>query len=93
MWTRLSKAAFGIAGPARRYDPLEPLLAEQALNEARNRYLSEVIDYNRSQFRLYWALGQPPESSLAAAQALPVKRPVLPGAASQQPNQVLPAKP
>jgi outer membrane protein TolC len=92
MWTRLSKAAFGIAGPAEQYDPLEPLLAEQALNEARNRYLSEVIDYNRSQFRLYWAMGQPPEESLAAAQALPLKRSVLPSASSMAPPSSAPIK-
>ena len=78
MWTRLSKAAFGMAGPARQYDPLEPLLAEQALFEARTAYLSEVIGFDREQFRLYWAMGQPPESSLPAAQALPVTPPVLP---------------
>jgi outer membrane protein TolC len=95
MWTRLARAAFGIAGPARRYDPLEPLLAEQALNEARNRYLTEVIDYNRSQFRLYWAMGQPPESSLAAAQALPVKHAVLPSGTNTPQQQLQPpaAKP
>jgi outer membrane protein TolC len=83
MWTRLSKAAFGLAGPARRFDPLEPLLAEQALHEARMRYLTEVIEFNRNQFRLYWAMGQPPECALPNANALPVQVPVLPLPAQQ----------
>ena len=78
MWIRLSKAAFGLAGPARQYDPLEPLLAEQALFEARTQYLTEVIGFNREQFRLYWSMGQPPESSLPCAQALTVTPSVLP---------------
>jgi outer membrane protein TolC len=64
MWNRLSKAGFGFAGPARQYDPIEALLAEQQLHEARMRYLTAVIDYNRYEFRLYWALGQPPETAL-----------------------------
>ncbi len=85
MWTRLSKAAFGMAGPARQYDPLEPLLAEQALLEARTAYLAEVIGFDREQFRLYWAMGQPPESALPAAQALPVAPPVLPSPSGNSP--------
>jgi outer membrane protein TolC len=78
MWRRLARAAFGLAGPARRYDPLEPLLAEQALHDARMRYLNEVIAYNRDQFRLYWAMGQPPDTALPCAAALPVPVPVIP---------------
>jgi outer membrane protein TolC len=78
MWTRLRKAAFGLAGGARRYDPLEPLIAEQQLNDARVQYLDEVISYNRNQFRLYWAMGQPPESALPGARPVSVSTPVLP---------------
>jgi outer membrane protein TolC len=78
MWAKLKRAAFGLAAGVRRYDPIEPLLAEQALHEARMRYLSAVIDYNRNQFRLYWALGQPPLSALPCASALPVRVPVTP---------------
>ncbi len=77
-WAKLAKAAFGIAGPARQYDPLEPLLAEQALHEARMQYLNAVIDYNRNQFRLYWAMGQPPQDAFPKATALPVSVPVEP---------------
>jgi outer membrane protein TolC len=87
MWDKLQAAAFGMAtgfgGLARRYDPLEPLLAEQALREARLRYLSAVIDYNRNQFRLFWAMGQPPECALPKATALPVQVPVVPTSAQQ----------
>jgi outer membrane protein TolC len=87
MWDKLQRAAFGLvtgfSGQALRYDPLEPLLAEQALHEARMRYLSAVIDYNRNQFRLFWAMGQPPECALPKATALPVRTPVIPSAAQQ----------
>jgi len=82
MWERLQKAAFGLAtgfgGRARRFDPLEPIMAEQALHEARMRYLDAVIDYNRNQFRLFWAMGQPPLCALPQATALPVQVPVTP---------------
>jgi outer membrane protein TolC len=78
MWTRLSKAAFGFAGRAGQYDPLEALLAEQGLREARRQYLSEVIEYNREQFRLYWAMGQPPVDALPCAKPLPLRVPVTP---------------
>jgi outer membrane protein TolC len=77
-WRRLRESAFGLGGRARRYDPLEPLLAEQALAQARARYLTEVIDFNRAQFQLYRALGQPPLCALPRASALPVEVPVLP---------------
>src|SRR5207248_1258507 len=49
-WRRLKEANFGLAGPNPRYDPLEPLIAEQQLNNARNQYLAEVIAFNRAQF-------------------------------------------
>jgi outer membrane protein TolC len=78
MWRKLEAVAFGIGLPARQYDPLEPLLAERALLEARLLYLENVIEYNRNQFRLYWALGQPPECSLPQAKEQPVETPVMP---------------
>jgi outer membrane protein TolC len=63
--------------PGGRFVPLEPLIAEQALDTARTRYLNEVIDFNRAQFQLYWAMGEPPLSSLPCATALPLDvRPV-----------------
>jgi outer membrane protein TolC len=87
MWQKLQNAAFGVAVPfgkgPRMFDPIEPILAEQALHEARLRYLSAVIDYNRNQFRLFWAMGQPPLCALPQATALPVQTPVLPSPSQQ----------
>jgi len=54
------------------------LIAERDLDQARRQYLAEAIEYNRAQFQLYWALGQPPMESLAQSSSLPVKTPVLP---------------
>jgi outer membrane protein TolC len=100
MWEKLQKAAFGVIVPfgkgPRFFDPIEPILAEQALREARMRYLDEVINYNRNQFRLFWAMGQPPECALPKAAALTVETPVLPGAAQQakpKPYETTPAVP
>jgi len=79
MWTRLEAAQFGVAEPRiGRLEILEPLLAVQALHQARLQYLTEVIEYNKAQFRLYWAMGQPPLGALPQATALPVQVPVLP---------------
>ena len=77
-WRRLRAAAFGMAGRDRRYDPLEPLLAEQQLAAARTQYLTEVIGFNKAQFRLYTALGQPPLAALPHLAAQEVAVPVLP---------------
>jgi outer membrane protein TolC len=62
----------------RQFEALELLIAERDLDQARRQYLTEVIEYNRSQFQLYWALGQPPMESLAQSTPVPVKTPVLP---------------
>jgi outer membrane protein TolC len=78
MWSRLSKAAFGMVAGPRRFDPLEALIAEQQLHAARFQYLDEVISYNRNEFRLYWSMGQPPLSALPGATTIPVPTPVLP---------------
>jgi hypothetical protein len=58
---------------------LQPLIALRDLADARTRYLSAVIDYNRSQFRLYWAMGQPPLGALEKLAPQPIKAPVVPG--------------
>jgi outer membrane protein TolC len=78
LWERLRNASFGIASERGRFQPLEPLLAERALAEARLRYLDEVIGYNQAQFRLYWAMGQPPLCALPEAAPIPVQTPVVP---------------
>jgi hypothetical protein len=80
MWRRLDDASFGVATEAAKFDPIQPFLAVRALRDARLAYLREVLEYNRQQFRLYWALGQPPIHALDKAAALPVSLPVLPPA-------------
>jgi outer membrane protein TolC len=58
--------------------PIELLQAIQALFQARQDYLQVVLDYNRAQFRLYTALGNPPLCALPSAAALPVTEPTVP---------------
>jgi outer membrane protein TolC len=77
MWRKLKDIAYGVVGG--KFDPLEPLLAEQALNQARVQDLTQVIEYNKAQFQLYRALGQPPLEALPRAAAIPVRVPVAPG--------------
>jgi uncharacterized protein (TIGR03000 family) len=55
--------------------PLEAIAAEQALLQAYYDYFGSVADYNRSQFQLYRALGNP-------AQALPMLDQILKDAKS-----------
>jgi outer membrane protein TolC len=63
---------------ATRFEALDLLWAERDLNQARMQYLTEVIEYNRDQFQLYWALGQPPMEALPQATPLPVAVPTAP---------------
>ena len=51
--------------------PLEVLQSVQALEDARRAYLSAVMDYNESQFRLQWALGWPVTAPHHTASTLP----------------------
>ena len=55
----------GLPGATRPIEVLQPI---QALAQARADYLDAVLAYNRAQFRLYRALGQPPlpDAPLAA---------------------------
>jgi outer membrane protein TolC len=75
---RLQAAAYGILTKEALLDTLEPLIAEQTLAQARSLYLTQVIEYNKAQFQLYAALGQPPSDALAHAAAVPVEVPVAP---------------
>src|SRR5262249_28437303 len=75
-WRRLQAGAFGLADA--RYSPLEPLIAERDLDQARKTYLTEVTEYNKAQFRLYWALGQPVLCAMPAAAPLATEVPVVP---------------
>jgi hypothetical protein len=52
VWRLLRKASFGMVGERGRFDPVEGLFAEQNLSRARQQYLTEVIEYNKAQFRL-----------------------------------------
>jgi outer membrane protein TolC len=87
MWRKLREVAFQMAD-RRRFDPIPPVLAVQALAAARYRYLNEIIDYNEEQFRLYTAMGQPP---LEALNRLQKEAATAPGA-SQVPHG-LPCRP
>ena len=86
MWRKLREASLLIISRQGLFDTIEPLLAEQALNQARNDYLNQVIEYNRAQFRLYWALGQPPLCALPNAASLPVVVPVQPETYKPRPS-------
>jgi outer membrane protein TolC len=79
-WKRLYGGAFGMNTRERRYDPLEPLIAEQQVATARTVYLQNVIEFNKAQFRLYAAMGCPPLEALPNSTALPVEVPVEPPA-------------
>jgi hypothetical protein len=63
MYRILSATSFGMIGPRRQFNALEPLLAVQALNQSRLSYLNAVVEYNRTQFRLLTAVGQPPDAA------------------------------
>jgi len=78
MYRKLREASFGMVGPKGQFDALEPLTAIQALNQARAQYLQQVIEFNRSQFRLYAAIGQPAQCGLDSSTAHPVEVPVVP---------------
>jgi outer membrane protein TolC len=57
---RISReGTFNVIDAKNLFDALRPLQSIQTLNQARNNYLSAVIDFNRAQFRLYTALGCP----------------------------------
>jgi outer membrane protein TolC len=77
-WRRLEEASRQLLQGGKLVDTLEPFIAVQALNQARSQYLLEVIEYNRTQFRLYTAMGQPSADALPKAAAEPLKVPALP---------------
>ena len=54
------RSGAGLQGATRPIEVLQPI---QALAQARADYLDAVLAYNRAQFRLYRALGQPPTLS------------------------------
>ena len=55
--------------------PIEVLDSLRLLGRSRTTFLDAVVDYNRAQFELYVALGQPPASQLARPVCDPVAAP------------------
>jgi outer membrane protein TolC len=51
--------------------PIELLQAIQALQRSQADYLNVIADYNRAQFRLYTALGSPPQCALDETTPIP----------------------
>ncbi len=72
--------------------PIEAVDSLRLLGRARLEYLSSIINYNRAQFELYVALGQPPADALVRTEPLPPgQEPRLQGQAS--PEGVMPLPP
>jgi outer membrane protein TolC len=69
MYRKLRESSFQMLGTQGRLDALEALTAIQALNQSRVQYLDEVLEFNRAQFRLFTALGQPAACALPEAVA------------------------
>ncbi len=62
---RISKeGVLNVVDAKNLFDALRPLQAIQALNQARQNYLSAVLDFNRAQYRLYTQIGNPSRLSL-----------------------------
>jgi outer membrane protein TolC len=69
----------GLPGATRYIEVLQPL---QALAQARADYLNAVLAYNRAQFRLFRAVGQPP---IGSAPPAPDRRPAAPSSLASPP--------
>jgi outer membrane protein TolC len=82
-WRRLHRWTIEVGFRARQYEAIELLIAEQQLNQARFQYLGEVIEFDKAQFRLYSAMGQPALTALPKACAVPVAVPPAPPTAAK----------
>jgi outer membrane protein TolC len=71
--------------------PIETLNSLRLLASNRYAYLDAIIDYNRSQFELYVALGQPPAEVLAQAVPAGLVPAPCPGAVPPAPESDVPA--
>ena len=78
LYRKLLASSFGMFGPRETYDALEPLLAIQEISRARNLYINEVTEFNKSQFTLYMAIGQPPLEALEGAEYTELSVPPVP---------------
>lgn len=85
MYRKLQDISFQMVGPGGRdqFAALEPITAVQALNQARVQYLTQVIEFNRAQFRLHAALGRPAECALPESTPVPLDVPLLPSGADK----------
>jgi len=63
--------------------PIELLQAIQALARARQEYVDIIADYNRAQFRLYTAMGNPPLCALDKTREVPTREPAAPKVAAE----------
>ena len=91
MYRKFRDVSFALpAGPKGQpqFDALETLTAVQALNQARVQYLQQVVEFNRSQFRLYAAIGQPAFCGIDAAAPQTVGVPVVPTKAMPAPAPI-----
>jgi outer membrane protein TolC len=93
MYRKFRDVSFAMLGPKGQiqFDALETLTAVQALNQSRVLYLQQVIEFNRSQFRLYTALGQPALCGVDAAEPQSLAVPVVPS--KSMPAPVPPPRP
>lgn len=78
MYRIFKNTQFGLVGPKAQFDALELLTAVQALNQARIVYLQQVVEFNRSQFRLYASIGQSAASGIDSVATPPLSVPVVP---------------
>jgi outer membrane protein TolC len=78
MYRKLDVIAFGMLGPKKELESVEPILAIQQLAQARYQYLAAVMDYNRAQFQLYTAIGQPSLEAVGKIRPQPVEVPPTP---------------
>jgi outer membrane protein TolC len=79
LYRKLLASSFGMVGPRETYDALEPLLAIQEINRVRNLYINEVTEFNKAQFTLYMAIGQPPLEGLDNAETTDLPVPPIQG--------------
>ena len=72
---------------ARTVLPIELLDNFRLLARARRQYLDAIVDYNRAQFELYVAMGQPPAAALSRQVPIDGFAPSgIPGPSNLQPN-------
>lgn len=90
MYRKFREASFALSGAKGQLqlDALETLTAVRDLNAARVQYLQQVVEFNRSQFRLYAAIGQPAHCGIDAAVSHPVIVPVIPRAPAAAPKAI-----